>query len=175
MPPRARRNSFRGRGFRPAGVWSGLASTGVITVAAATKVILGSFVVGQPLTLRRTRGVIFAGSDQIVAAETVQGAVGLVVVSEDAFAAGAASIPGPVSDIESELWAMYQPFFNRFSFATAVGFDGASGQSVDVDSRGQRKVTNDERIVFMVENASVAAGLQIAFNIRIFATETSRG
>ncbi len=45
--------------------------------------------------------------DQITASEFVVGAFGMLVVSEDAFAAGAASIPGPFTDAGSDLWMVH--------------------------------------------------------------------
>ncbi len=175
MSPRRQSRTYAGRGFRPAGEWTGLNSTAQSTVAASTKVLLGDLQVSQPMTLRRIRGVCHIVSDQLATTEHAIGAFGACVVSEDANAVGATAVPGPVSDIGSELWVMYQPLISQVFVNTAVGFDARAGMTFDIDSKGQRKVTGDERVAFVVENASSSFGFLFSFFIRAFFTETSRG
>ncbi len=175
MSPRRVSRAYAGRGFRPAGEWTGLNSTVQTTVALSTKVLLGDLQVSQPMTLRRIRGVCHIVSDQLTATEHEIGAFGACVVSEDANAVGATAVPGPVSDIGSELWVMYQPLIAQFNFVSGVGIDAHAGAWFNIDSKGQRKVTGDERVAFVVENASPSFGFLFSFFIRAFFTETSRG
>jgi hypothetical protein len=118
---------------------------------------------------------VFVSSDQILASEFIVGAFGMCVVSEDAFAAGAASIPGPFSDASSDLWMVHQYFAQSFQFASGVGagFNGSFGMQLDIDSKAMRKVTEEERLVVMVENGS-ADGMVFNVALRVLST-ASRG
>ena len=176
MPRRRSNLTTRSRGFRPAGDWVGLAtSDGGTTVAAATTVIIGSFTVTQPQTVRRVRGMIGVESDQIAASEVQLGAFGLCVVSDPAFAAGAASIPGPITDIDSNLWFVYQPFLRSLKFSTAASYVADFMGEYVIDGKAQRKVTEEETVAVMVENASASTAFKLHMNIRAFFTETNRG
>ena len=97
----------------------------------------------------------------------------MLVVSVDAFAAGAASIPGPITDAESDLWLVHQYMVSDFIFGSAVGFDSMGGRSYEIDSKAMRKQTEDEVLVLMFENGS-ALGAQFSAGIRVL-TSASRG
>ena len=162
------------RGFRPPTDWTALQSTVLTNIAGATKILAGSFTVGGSTeTVRRTRALIHWKSDQLVASEYAIGAFGMCVVSEDAFAAGVASVPGPFTDASSDLWFVHQYILSDFIFGDATGFDSMGGRSYEVDSKAMRRVTDEERIVLVFENGS-ALGAQFGFAVRLLGS-LSRG
>ena len=174
MATRRRFVGTRRGGFRPPTEWESVSNVGLTNIAAATKVIVASFVVTGPSeTVKRVRGLIHWKSDQLTASEYTIGAFGMLVVSEDAFAAGAASIPGPFTDASSDLWMVHQYVVSDMIFGSAVGFDSAGGRSYEIDSKAMRKVTEEERLVVMFENGSADAA-QFGFGLRVLAS-LSRG
>ncbi len=147
---------------------------GFTAVAASTKVLLGSFTVaGASETMRRTRGLVQWTTNQILASEFSIGAFGMCVVTEDAFAAGVASIPGPFTDAGSDVWFVHQFMMHSFQFASGVGIEGQFGNQYEIDSSAMRKVSEEQRVVLVVENGS-ANGAVFAFGIRLLAS-ASRG
>jgi len=135
-------------------------------VASTTTLLAGAAVLDQalsgaqisalgPATVVRTRGIIDVGTDQAAGTEHPFGAFGVAVVSEQARAAGVASIPTPITDEGSDLWFVHQFFFAGFFFLSSVGA-GQDHVQYSFDSKGQRKLEGDDSqaIVFAVENAS---------------------
>ncbi len=164
----------RARGFRPQGGWSAVASTGLVTVATSTKVLVASFTPLLPVeTIRRTRGIVFWKSDQQTATEDPIGAFGMAIVSADAFAAGAASIPGPFSDDGSDLWFVHQYLHTAVTFSDATGLVQL-GTQYEIDSKAMRKLSAEEILVLMVENGSATLAAQFQFGIRVYSTLSSR-
>ena len=164
----------RSRGFRPATSWASVQSTGQTSLAVSTKAIFGGFVSSLGFTIRRIRGLINFASDQQAASESPFGAIGICVVSDDAFAVGATAIPGPWSDADSDLWLMHEFLYTRFVLATAVGFNAPTGHSVDLDSKAMRKVSQDETAVIMVENGNTAHGATFWAGVRMLSSPEAR-
>ena len=122
--------------------------TGIITFGASlTGSIAGS--VGLALTvaagtLVRTRGLIQASvTTSGAAANDIVGVFGIIIVSSEAFSAGLASLPTPLSDPERD-WVVWQPF-GLYADATTPGEAATGANSITpFDSRGMRKMkTND--------------------------------
>ena len=165
--PRRAGGFVRGRGGgRLASSWT-YGTNGVsVVIPGVSKVLLGTFtpVGGFDLTVLRTRGMIYFTSDQAAAQEDLAGAFGLIVVSSDANAAGAASIPGPVSDGANDGWFVHQPFVGRA--ADGVGFAQSAPTSVQYDSKAMRKIPAGFVVAIMVEN-ELATGLRFNWTARI--------
>ncbi len=146
--------------------WARKTAASFIIVPAATKVLLGSFSLANPgitETVIRTRGGIAIGSDQAAAEEQQLGAFGLVIVSDIAIAAGAASIPGPVTDRNDDGWFVWQPF-------ARIGSDVATQPSTDwyeFDSKAARRLEQGFSIGIMCENAHATHGLVIGSEFSI--------
>ena len=143
-----------------------------VTVAAATKVLLTSFVLinsGISETVRRTRGRFGVISDQASTTEQNVGAIGFIVVSDLALAAGAASIPGPVTDASDDGWFVWEGFAAVSQFTLAVSNAGAAQGSlqVDFDSKAMRKVPDGFGIAVMAENTSGGGGWEIGMTVSI--------
>jgi len=126
-------------------------------IAASSKVLVLSLnaagLAARPFTVVRTQVLINYESDQLAASERVHGAMGWVVVSDQAIGAGVASIPGPVTNPDAPFF-VYQGLIDSFLFGSGVGFESTAGQSTQVDSKAMRKVGANEDIAIVVENAA---------------------
>jgi len=130
--------------------WVNISITGTSKVLATTN--LG---VGTAFTLVRMRGhlhVVCVGTSGAVG-DGFAGAAGIGLVSNDAFAAGAASIPGPQTDANWDGWIWHQFFDVRQATGTIA--DGANAASInmhmDIDSKAMRKWDPGMTLVGMVE------------------------
>ena len=169
----ARRTTQRTRGFRPQTEWSSLSQAAPVTVAAATSLLLGSFTSTLPVTVRRTFGLLNWRSDQNSGDENPIGAFGMCVVSNEAFAAGAAAIPAPFTDAASDLWFVHQYMMSAFEVVTAVGFEGSSGRQYALNSKAMRKLSDDESVAVVVENGTAAQGALFWFGLRVLSSGSS--
>ncbi len=164
----ARRRSFVGGGAvrPPQRQISNLAITGlfdgVVPVAGVVKA-LGTFGIATAegaLTIVRTRGQLMAfarteaASDQII-----RGALGIILVSSDAFAVGVTAIPGPLSDSLDD-WYVWVPFNLMTANGAALG-DEALVARENFDSRGMRKSKFGEVSAVVLELESDVAGASV--------------
>ncbi len=140
-----------------------------MTVAAATKVLVATFTLssqGIGETVRRTLGWVLVHSDQEAANEAYQGALGFQVVTDLAVAAGAASIPGPVTDADDDGWFVWQAFGGA-SMATS---SAERGRLFNFDSRAMRRIEPGQTVAVMYENASATTGLIVELATSLYAT-----
>ena len=138
-----------------------MTSVAVVTVPAATKVLLTSLSLANPgigETVRRTRGLLYIQSDQSASAEEQTGAMGFVVVTDLALAAGAASIPGPHTDSSDDGWFVWQPFMQA---GLQQPLSAVHGTGYDFDSKAMRRVQEGSGIAVMVENSHATFGLEV--------------
>ena len=155
------------RSRRPKSEWiPSTVETDPTTLGAGLFILDQSFTETEPFTVLRTRGMITVVSDQAGATERAFGALGLCVVSDQALAAGAGSLPDPVADKGSDLWFMYQAWSAFFKFGTGVGFNDVS-RVFDFDSKAMRKVSPDEAVVMMVGNGSSTDGVDFLLDFRM--------
>ena len=126
-------------------------------------VILSNPGIGE--TVRRTRGWLSINSDQVAAPEEQLGAFGIMVVNDLAIAAGAASIPGPVTDASDDGWFVWVPLLRAGPLATSL-----ESLNVEFDSKAMRRVEEGFGIAFMVENASATDGLKIACGVSLLSS-----
>ncbi len=157
---RSRRN-FRGnkRGTN----WARLVETVGTTVAAGSKSLLSTLVLSNPgiaETVVRTNFMLHIASDQITAVELQLGAFGMIVVNDLALAAGAASIPGPVTDAGDDGWFVWQPFLTQSEGATSGEF-GTMGITLQGESKAARRVEEGFGVAIMVENSHSTTGLVV--------------
>ncbi len=166
QPRRVFRGSRRGGGLRQRTDWVRFVQDGTTTVAAGAKaLILSSLVIESEATIRRVIVRYLVGSDQAGVSELQQGAVGMHVATDRAITAGAASLLGPVTDLNDDSWFMWDSFTQEFLFsASAVR---TAHTVYTVQSRGQRRLQSGQGVVFMVENGNAATGLVISVNISI--------
>ncbi len=113
----------------------------------------------RPFTIIRSRGVIHVESDQIAASEATVGALGMIVVQDEATAAGIASIPGPLTEVDAQFF-VYEPFVNVLEFGDITGFVEPAGTFWSYDSKAMRKVALTEDLAVTAE-LNVGAGAVI--------------
>ncbi len=160
----------RGRSFLPRQTsrdWARSISTALVVVPAASKVLLAGFAATEDVTVRRVLGRYYVQSDQVSVQEQQVGAIGGLVVSDLAFTAGAASIPGPVTERSDDVWALWEPFMqtNERVADTGVGLNSQGPWSFD--SKGQRKLAQGATYVVMIENASGVFGLEVMIAVSL--------
>ena len=92
------------------------------------------------------------------------GAFGLCVVSDQALAAGIASIPGPFADADWDGWFVWRSFNRQLENITSAGilwhFD-----DIEVDSKAMRKISDNNTIAIVAQSASGA--FQISMPLRL--------
>ncbi len=130
----------RRSGRPPDYTWQGPSTGLVASTVGATQALLGTLVsFAATGTVIRLRGHINVGMDVAAADNAMVMAVGIIVATDDAIAAGAASLPSPFDDADSEwLWHGY------FALKSITGTqsDTIGGQFVqrEIDSKAMRRV-----------------------------------
>ncbi len=152
-------------------VWAASLAVQVNLAAAGTSVLWSvssaAILALRPFTVIRSRGVWLLRTDQIAANERQQVAVASVVVTDEAVAAGIASIPTPATNPSSDSFFVYSVGFNAFDIATAVGVEFNSGRFVTWDSKAMRKVEDGFDFVSVVETYSTSSGCQVDLQERV--------
>ncbi len=163
-------SGLRSRGARPNRSWSFSQSTAYVAVAAATKVLIGSFTLSNDSideTVLRLVGGISVKSDQVAASEAQIGAWGMIPVTDLAAAAGAASIPGPVTDGGDDGWFVHQSFAYFYQVTGGLTADANQAHWMPVDSRAKRIVGEGTSLAIMVENAHATQAFDVAISTRL--------
>ena len=141
------------------------------TTSGSTLFGTGAQTVVDEITLIRTRGIL---SLQVTAADAVlagfDGAVGICVVSENAFNAGIASVPTPATDIAWDGWLWHHIFSIRAVTATIA--DGVNAvavhRTIEIDSKAMRKTNITDVIIAVLEATEMtSATLHARIDIRI--------
>ena len=144
-------------------------------VAAGTKVLLGTVILSNPgigEVVRRTRGLLSVTSDQASAMESQIGAIGMIVVNDLALAAGAASIPGPVTDLDDDGWFVWQPFA-QICGATVAGITTSSLPGrYDFDSKAMRRIEQGFGIAIMAESIAGVSPAEVSVNFSLLTSRT---
>jgi len=148
--------------------WLAPADQGFIGVASTAKVIVGSFTPAllvpsiDRATIVRTRGQVSVKFGAYTADLTIVGAVGMGVVSADAFAAGVASVPGPFSDADWDGWYMWRSFGYHWEVSAAGSTgQGRASNEFEVDSKAMRKIGTNEVCVIVAESQSGAFEINV--------------
>ena len=138
--------------------------------AASTKALVVLFIPGSGLdiTIERIYTTTLLRSDQAAGSENQLVAFGAIVVSMDAFTAGAASVPGPISDGDAD-WMMHGFMPNRFNFRDGTGSDSIGGAVFQNDSKARRRVADGHGLAFVLETGAASSGLVVAQGITALA------
>jgi len=131
--------------------WIGPADQGPIAVASGGATLIDSVAFNQPATIMRTRGYVGIRATNAGADATIVGAIGVAIVSEEAFLAGVASIPEPYTDADWGGWYVWRSFSFRHQFFDATGVL-LEDFGFEVDSKAMRKVAPNEALVFIGES-----------------------
>jgi len=164
----ARRFVSRPRGVRRQTDWSASANqTSLLAVAGSSAVLSQIFVPftgGE--TIIRIRGNISWGSDQSAATESQLGAYGIAVVTAQAVSVGITAVPHPGTDGSWDGWMYHTYMASHLQSLSSVGVEPGFLHTVEVDSKSMRKITDDERMVFVIENMA-STGFQIFDMFRV--------
>ncbi len=136
-----------------------------VTVPASSVVLMGTFNAAalgdRPFTIVRTRAMLHVLSDQAAVTESPFGAIGAMIISDQASAVGITAIPDPVANSDAP-WFLWEPWSLQFNFLSSVGFDANAGYSRMIDSKSMRKVNDNEDLAIVATN-SVAEGAIVRF------------
>jgi len=159
---------FAGRSQRAPTNWSRFVEPAHAALGAASKTLVATFTLDNPgigETVRRTRGLISMGSDQAVSIEDQVGALGMVVVNDLALAAGAASIPGPVTEAADDGWFVWVPFSQRSAIGAPTAGGNINTVTWEFDSKAMRRIEEGFSVAVMVENANPVTGIFFAVSM----------
>jgi len=139
--------------------WNGLPAIDLNSSAAAT--ILGSSLAfAIPATILRVRGQVLVLLDNAAVGVTQGVAMGLAVISSDAFAAGVVAVPDPAGELDYPwLWWNSVKLFTD-SGASIDNF-GMQYQRVEVDSKAMRKMKPGESLVFIAQTLAAVGVTRI--------------
>ncbi len=126
--------------------------------------LLGSAPFEEAATIMRTRGQVSIIPQAVSADVAIAGAFGIGIVSQEAFAAGVASIPEPFSDGDWGGWFVWRAFTYRLEFIDASGTEFPNW-TLEIDSKAMRKVSTNEVAVLVAE--SQAGAFAIATPVRL--------
>ncbi len=170
----ARRSFTRARtAYKGPGTWAGVAIDST-AVPAASSVLLATFAPGGVVeTVRRIRMSVLYSSDQNTASEGSLGAVGAAVLEDTALGVGVASLPDPITDIQDDIWVMFQGLHTRISIRGTAGIQEPAGSHYEIDSKAMRKLPPGKKLAFIVANKDATFGALIQCTIRVYATLTS--
>ena len=130
---------------------AGLTLTNVAgSVAVLLQTLNAAGLALRPFTIVRSRMLLHVESDQTAAGEVPQGVFTHGVVSEQAAAAGVASVPSGVTEAEGDFF-VYEGFIDSFIFGDGTGFIEPAGINIVIDSKAQRKVGINEDIAQVIE------------------------
>ena len=153
--------------------WGGSAlKTTEIAAPANTTILDQSFTAAvldpdTPMTVVRTRGILSIRTDQVIATEQPFGALGFMVVNENARVAGVASLLTPYTDALAEQWFVHQYWHTGILFGDATGIQAPPFREYVFDSKAMRKVGEGEAIVILLENNSALHGATYLLDFRI--------
>ncbi len=166
----ARGTSGRRSGRRTDYEWLSLRGkiTALDLTVNATGLGDGGLQVTGPGTFMRARGHAFLQLDAGGADERVLIALGLIIISNEAFAAGAGSIPAPGNDEDADwLWHNY---VGLSSLAEAAVQSDALFARVEIDSKAMRKVKPQQTLAFLAEvllTEDQTGTLDVLYGVRI--------
>ena len=146
----------RGRlGSRRETSWNFITPTAtVITGGGSALVVSGNaaLLAKRPFTIIRTHIYWSLESDQVVATENYQAAIGMAVVSDQASAIGVTAVPTPITDQGSDLFYLHSWGSGSFLFQSAIGVEAQfKGYEEHIDSKAMRKMNDDQDLVLTVE------------------------
>jgi len=117
------------------------------------------------LTLIRTRGWASFHFDPASIADSLQVGIGLGIYSSDAFGAGAASMPGPISDADYD-WVYHTTFVLGPTFtATEDGTNILHNLWTEVDFKAMRKMKPNQTLGWIAESLVLSGGGSVDLSV----------
>ncbi len=162
----ARRRGGRGPDYDWAGVCG--AVVGADLAPGVDIIGSGSFVFATAGTLVRARGYVGGQLDTAGVDERVLIAMGLIMVSENAAAAGTASVPNPLDDA-GEDWIWFGHLWMSSGAEAAVNENSLFDRK-EIDSKAMRRVKVSETLVFVAsvcDSADMGGTFDLQYGLRI--------
>jgi len=170
----ASNRQFRGRSPRRTVGWGiGPGSSAATALSASGQSILGSgLIVGEvaKVTVVRLRGNLQAYLTATAAAnDGFHCAVGIGIVTNEAFAIGPTALPGPLSEADWDGWFYHRIFDLHQGAENAVNTALLDAVQFEVDSKAMRKWDGGaETMVAMVEVSEIGTSVMtIYFDTRV--------
>ncbi len=138
-----------GRGLDYDWVSTGGSNSAIDLAVGVAALGSGSIDINSAATIMRTRGLVAIQLDATAVDERALIAVGIIVVSDNALAAGTASVPAPFTD-SSDDWLWYDFMWVSSGAEGAVVSDFLAQRTV-IDSKAMRKVKAGENLALVVE------------------------
>ena len=144
MSPR-RRNFSRGSSPRRRSSWEeGPGGGAPQDFSDTTPIFIGAAAAAtvDGLTLVRMRGSLYIWlSTAAAAGDAMTGAVGIGITSTEGVAAGIASVPTPITEMNAETWLWWENFAVRSVTDTeAINTGGIGGYRIPIDTKAMRKM-----------------------------------
>ena len=140
--------------------WVGIPSLSTAQVADTT-VLGGSLAFAIPATILRVRGAVQAAMDSTMQiADEMEITWGLGIISSDAFAAGAGSVPDPAGEIEYP-WLWWGTMFLRSEIAAGLNNWGTSAQRLEVDTKAMRKVKPGQSLAWILQTSATVGAVAV--------------
>ena len=150
-------------------VWEGIGAGGATASVTTTAILQEIVAIADARTLYRVRGELLAFLTTSGAANSVKMlAVGLIVVSTEALAAGVASISSPLSDLNAP-W-LWHGFMICGRTTVTEGEDSfMTSNRLTVDSKSMRRLKPNQSIVFVAQPQNLAGTetIQISMGFRV--------
>jgi len=115
-------------------------------------------------TLIRLRGTLYGHMVPDAASASMVVGCGLILASEDAFTAGAASVPSPIDDLDSP-WIWNQVMVFGPSVGTEVVNEMGVNFRAEIDNKAQRRVKPNESLGFVWDSITTAGSPQFDGNV----------
>ena len=141
-----------------------------LTAAGVTLWTVGaqSTIDGSTVVRTRGQGSLFIGSASNVLDGFNEAAVGICIVSENAFGAGAASVPAPLTDIawDGWMWHMILSQFRTSSVSPETFQSTMEAVRFDIDSKAMRKIRESDVVIGVLELGTEIGTTQMEFQAR---------
>ena len=132
-------------------------STGFFGVQGATFLRQGD-------TLVRSRGDVEMFLTAVGASgDGFEGALGMGLASQNAVAAGIASVPTPITDIDWDGWVWHRMFSLHGSAATASEDNALPSRFFEIDSKAMRKVGTEMSLYLAFEMTEIGTAVMNLF------------
>jgi len=141
---------------------TGLSASGSVILGLGLELLVDDF------TLMRTRGRLSAFLNTGSAAgEGFHCAMGIGIVTKEAFAIGITAVPIPITNMDWDGWLYHQFFDCHVRSTTNVDTDSA-GITFEVDSKAMRKLRDGDTIFAVLEVVEIgAATMDVFFDSRV--------
>ena len=118
--------------------------------------VSGGLASTERLTWARMRGNALVRMVAAAASDSMIVGLGIVQVDNEAFAAGAASVPSPTDDLDAS-WIWHQLFvFGPAVDTTALTDEGIQVQRAEIDTKAMRKMGTNETLIFVWDGIRTA-------------------